>query len=173
MKRLKELKEMSRSSLKSSLKSSLAFVTGQDKVPTSTSSGGGSGGEKSLAAEPGKAVGLPWEPQTPEEIPLERELRSKILKLSQSSEPWLEEYRENEKLAPEEAIERASEILKVDENLRKIRFELVPKVVNEEEFWVRYFAAVHRLRCRLVDEAAKAGEGQDGETEDEVVPGHG
>ena len=168
MKRLKELKEMSRSSLKSSLKSSLAFVTGQDKVPTSTSSGGGSGGEKSLAAEPGKAVGLPWEPQTPEEIPLERELRSKILKLSQSSEPWLEEYRENEKLAPEEAIERASEILKVDENLRKIRFELVPKVVNEEEFWVRYFAAVHRLRCRLVDEAAKAGEGQDGETEDEV-----
>lgn len=37
-------------------------------------------------------------------------------------------------------------LLKEDENLNKMRFEIVPKLVNEESFWRNYFYRVSLIK---------------------------
>jgi hypothetical protein len=69
--------------------------------------------------------GLPWEPRSAAEVPLERALRSRILKLSTDEKVFLTDYRDSELMDAQEAIERAEQCLKLDENLRKQRFVCV------------------------------------------------
>ncbi|CRG94536.1 BSD-domain protein, putative [Plasmodium gallinaceum] len=39
-------------------------------------------------------------------------------------------------------VEWATALLKEITNLKKIRYNIVPKLVNENEFWLRYFATI-------------------------------
>lgn len=52
----------------------------------------------------------------------------------------------------EEMLPVAKAILKEDPNLEKIRFELVPKFVSEENFWRNYFYRVELLKESLSGE---------------------
>ncbi|CAH0390696.1 unnamed protein product [Bemisia tabaci] len=53
----------------------------------------------------------------------------------------------------------AQAILAVDPELEKMRFELVPKVINEENFWRNYFYRVS-LICQANELSSMAQEGQ-------------
>lgn len=46
-----------------------------------------------------------------------------------------------------------------DPALRQLRFQLVPRHVNEEQFWRRYFAAVAVVKCQLTS-SGSAGTAQ-------------
>lgn len=48
----------------------------------------------------------------------------------------------------------AKAILKEDPNLEKMRYELVPKVISEENFWRNYF-----YRVMLLKESLAGGRG--------------
>jgi len=55
----------------------------------------------------------------------------------------------------DEMLPVAKAILKDDPNLEKMRFELVPKVVSEENFWRNYFYRVMLLKESLSQETKK------------------
>ena len=65
------------------------------------------------------------------------------------------------------AVNRAVRALSADPGLRRVRFELVPRHLEEEVFWSRYFALCDRLRAE-----AEGGGGRGGpeETPGVVVP---
>ncbi|GAB65348.1 hypothetical protein PCYB_053660, partial [Plasmodium cynomolgi strain B] len=42
----------------------------------------------------------------------------------------------------------AKSLLKENRNLRRIRYNLVPKVISENEFWMRYFSAIKLIVTR-------------------------
>ncbi|QDZ19651.1 catalytic subunit of Rab3 GTPase-activating protein [Chloropicon primus] len=155
---------------RSSIKSSLGFITGSDKVPGSPGNEEKEGKWSHQGQEVVKGKRrLPWEPRTEAEVPYERELRSKILRLSLDTSVWLEGYRESERVGVEEVMDQAGDMLQVDENLRNVRFSLVPKVLTEEEFWERYFAAIARVRVRVLEASSSKAELAVEEQEEEAV----
>ncbi|CAJ0594616.1 unnamed protein product [Cylicocyclus nassatus] len=50
----------------------------------------------------------------------------------------------------------AKRLLEVDPNLSRVRFELVPKQLNEEKFWHNYFYRVSLIRQSLMANASEA-----------------
>ena len=125
-------------------------------------SAAGFSGEKKKKKSKDKEKRLPWEPRNEEEVPLERALRSRILKLSLDENVFLDDCRMSEKAKAQDAIDAAEQILQIDKNLRKQRFNLVPRVVSEEVFWINYFAAVERVRKHVVEEATRMREEEEG-----------
>ena len=154
------------------LKRLTEYITGHDMVEETATSTSGTPGT-AVMGEGGRGAfvchGLPWQPRNESEIPLERLLRSKILKLSLDPNVWLEDYRESEKLCAQDAIEKAESIMHIDPALRKQRFNLVPKVIPEEEFWTRYFAAVERVRAHVVQDEKRRQAGGEEEKVEEAL----
>lgn len=50
-------------------------------------------------------------------------------------------------------VEWAVELLKQVHNLKTIRYKLVPKIINENEFWKRYFATIKIIIVKNVFES--------------------
>ncbi|XP_021964556.1 synapse-associated protein of 47 kDa isoform X2 [Folsomia candida] len=70
----------------------------------------------------------------------------------------------------EEMLPVAKAILKEDPNLEKMRYELVPKMVSEENFWRNYFYRVMLLKGSLESESQpKKQDSIDTDEEEEVV----
>ncbi|CRG99019.1 BSD-domain protein, putative [Plasmodium relictum] len=42
-------------------------------------------------------------------------------------------------------VEWATALLKEITNLKKVRYQIVPKLINENEFWLRYFATIKMI----------------------------
>lgn len=90
------------------------------------------------------------------------DIMAKILALSEDKlnflEPPCKTLDDNfnyEKLAP-----FALEMLKQDERLNKMRYQLVPKLVQEDQFWNNYFSRVHIIKMGGNQEEAPSCKGE-------------
>ncbi|CAG9479994.1 BSD-domain protein, putative [Plasmodium vivax] len=53
----------------------------------------------------------------------------------------------------------AQSLLKENRNLRRIRYNLVPRVLSENEFWMRYFSAIKLIVTKNAFEGEQGGGG--------------
>ncbi|KAH7728463.1 BSD domain-containing protein [Aphelenchoides avenae] len=93
--------------------------------------------EEELRGKKAASVKLPWEDMPDPEL-----ARKHILALSADNRNFLEDPPMGKEAELEGISALASEIIKQDENLNKVRYELVPKQISEERFWRNYFYRV-------------------------------
>jgi len=67
----------------------------------------------------------------------------------------------------EEMLPTAKAILKEDPNLEKMRYELVPKIISEENFWRNYFYRVMLLKESLSEDSPSKKKQDSIETDEE------
>eukprot|EP00899_Mesostigma_viride_P023538 jgi/Mesvir1/4369/Mv02447-RA.2 len=96
---------------------------------------------------------LPWKPRCPAEAPYERELRSHMLSIGRMPERYLHKRPAHlvAMMPAENNMRTAGAVLRVDRNLRAIRFRYVPKRMSEERFWQRYFTALAIIRHDVME----------------------
>lgn len=100
---------------------------------------------------------LPWENCGGDEAKA-FSIKEQILTLSQDKRNFVRSppSDSNFKFDPQQYYPVALSLLKEDPNLGKMRFELVPKLVNEDTFWTNYFYRVSLLKQMSVE--AESGE---------------
>ncbi|KAI6202970.1 BSD domain-containing protein [Aphelenchoides besseyi] len=121
--------------------------------------------KESLKSKTEDQIPLPWEG-----LPNEEEAKERFLSLSKDPQNVLE----GAPLTPSE-IESdmgalAQRMLEVDENLSKLRFQMVPKKLSEELFWHNYMYRVHLLRKLLSNEPETVKEEPEVEQPSPSVP---
>lgn len=93
-----------------------------------------------------------WSAKNDNEKRHEAEFKRRILGLSKKPEEFLEgSDGEHESVDMHSAMMSVRDTLEVDEALKDLWFEYVPKKMKEHEFWRRYFIAVKRLRQEVID----------------------
>jgi len=94
---------------------------------------------------------FPWKTYNVEQDHLQAELKTRVVKLSESEDTFLfEAPDENVFIFELEAmLPFALAALKEDEQLTKKRYELVPKKIIEEDFWRNYFYRVSLVRAQI------------------------
>mmetsp|Transcript_10501 Transcript_10501/g.38649 ORF Transcript_10501/g.38649 Transcript_10501/m.38649 type:complete len:792 (-) Transcript_10501:209-2584(-) len=120
-------------------------------------------------AAPAVAVpATPWAPTCPRERRYEREFRAAVLKIAKEPAHFLAPEappaegaaaNSNDDDDDDEAppppplgalLPQAAWVVEVDDDLRQLRFQLVPRELTEEQFWRRYFAAVRRVKRSIL-----------------------
>ncbi|KAG0584538.1 hypothetical protein KC19_3G216500 [Ceratodon purpureus] len=95
---------------------------------------------------------FPWSAKNDGEKRHESEFKRRILDLSKHPENFLERPEdEHESVDMHTAMTSVGNVLEVDEVLRDLWFQYVPKKMKELEFWRRYFIAVKRLRQEVIN----------------------
>lgn len=89
---------------------------------------------------------LPWQIYQDEEK--RNEMREQILSLSQDKRNFVRSPPDNANFEfdAKQCYPIALSLLKEDPSLSKLRYELVPKLVNEDTFWKNYFFRIHMLK---------------------------
>lgn len=105
-----------------------------------------------------QAGDLPWSSQSE---PQSQEIREQILSLSQDKRNFVRNppSEANFEFEPQKCYPIALSLLKEDPNLGKMRFELVPKLVNEDTFWRNYFYRVSMLKQQIISTTTSASSG--------------
>ncbi|KHN85014.1 Synapse-associated protein 1 [Toxocara canis] len=96
---------------------------------------------------------LPWD-----NLPNQSIFRKQILSLSLDSRNFTRDPPSETNFDFEYAQAAAKAILEEDPNLRKIRYQLVPKHVNEQRFWRNYFYRVSLIRKSTLGETNSPAE---------------
>lgn len=122
---------------------------------------------------------LPWEQSCADGATLDESraayIKEQILSLSQDKRNFVRSPPSDAdfKFDPQSCYPMALSLLKEDPNLNKLRYELVPKLVNEDTFWCNYFYRVSMLK-QMSEKGASAKQGwsssrsSSGEGPDEV-----
>ncbi|GAQ79459.1 hypothetical protein KFL_000310100 [Klebsormidium nitens] len=98
---------------------------------------------------------LPWTAKNMHEKKHEADFKRGILEISQKPEEYfLGPYDENLIIDMRAAMASAGAVLEVDDALRALRYQLVPKKMSDPEFWKRYTIAVKRIKQEVLDAAA-------------------
>ncbi|MFH4980964.1 hypothetical protein AB6A40_007673 [Gnathostoma spinigerum] len=90
---------------------------------------------------------LPWR-----NLPDQAFAKKSILALSLDARNFLRDPPREAGLDPKKVEVIAALLLKEDPNLRKIRYQLVPKRITEEKFWNNYFYRVSLIRQSILGE---------------------
>lgn len=93
---------------------------------------------------------LPWA-VSEQHTDIQRELRARMVDLPNHIGVFLRDSPEARSITLSGQIaESAGELLKVDHNLKEVRYRIVPRVVAEQNFWGRYFKACRDIRRELL-----------------------
>lgn len=93
---------------------------------------------------------LPWA-VSEQHSDIQRELRARMVDLPNHIGVFLRDSPEARSIKLSGQIaESAGELLKVDHNLKEVRYRIVPRVVAEQKFWGRYFKACRDIRRELL-----------------------
>eukprot|EP00897_Mesotaenium_endlicherianum_P002316 jgi/Mesen1/2111/ME000151S01377 len=116
---------------------------------------------------------LPWVGKTEHEKKHEAEFKERILEISKRPVDYLlKHYDEALLVDMRAAMSSAGAVLEADEELRRLRFQLVPKVMREQEFWRRYFIAVKRIKQEILARDSQQQQQQQQEEEEAHADGH-
>jgi hypothetical protein len=122
--------------------------------------------EEELRRNNEHTLSLPWECNVPD-VDL---ARKHILALSLDPRNFLEDPPVGKEAEMENMAGLAGEIIKHDENLNKIRYELVPKQISEERFWKNYFYRVSLILKVLRSKETEERKAEEDNTTVEAQP---
>ncbi|VDL66193.1 unnamed protein product [Nippostrongylus brasiliensis] len=94
-------------------------------------------------------VGDPWEGLPDTEL-----AKKKILELSLNPSNFTREAPGESEYDVGAQQAMAKRLIEIDPNLRRVRFELVPKQVKEEQFWRNYFYRVSLVRRSVIQKTS-------------------
>lgn len=96
---------------------------------------------------------LPWAEYQLHDQLKANEIREQILTLSQDKRNFVRNppSEANFEFDPQKSYSIALSLLREDPNLSKMRYELIPKLVDEDTFWRNYFYRVSMLKQQIID----------------------
>jgi Rab3 GTPase-activating protein catalytic subunit len=95
---------------------------------------------------------FPWSAKNDNERRYEAEFKRRIMDLSKKPDDFLKMPNdEHESVDMHTAMTSVGNVLEVDEVLKELWFQYVPKEMKELDFWRRYFIAVKRIRQEVIN----------------------